>query len=209
MEALARSGVKVVRLQELRSTPAPAVAITFDDGFQNFCDVAAPALATHNFPATVFLVTNHCGGKNDWPSQPAGIPELPLMSWQTITELSRSGIDFGAHTAAHPNLSLLDERAMRDEILSSKARVEDATGQPACSFAYPYGVMPEPAQILVARQFAVGCSTRLGWVNAASRAEALERLDVYYLRFSYFFEHLFEPFAEWTIALRAALREWK
>lgn len=209
MEALARSGVKVAPLTELRSTPAPAVAITFDDGYQNFFELATPVLLKHGFPATVFLVTSYCGGRNNWPSQAGGIPELPLMSWQTITELSRSGVEFGAHTATHPNLATLDEEAMREEILSSKQRVEDATGKPASSFAYPYGAMPEPAQNLVARHFTLGCSTRLGWLTAESRPEAHERLDVYYLRTPYLFEHLFEPPAEWYLALRAALREWK
>ena len=209
MEALARSGVRVTKLTELRSTPPPAVAVTFDDGYQNFLEAAAPVLGKYSFPATVFLVTDYCGGSNNWPSQPAGVPELPLMSWQTIAELSRSGVEFGAHTATHPSLAGLDEDSMREEILSSKKRVEDATGKPASSFAYPYGVMPEPAQNLVARHFSAGCSTRLGWVTAASRAEALERLDVYYLRNPYLFEHLFEPPAEWYLGLRAALREWK
>ncbi|HYM13347.1 MAG TPA: polysaccharide deacetylase family protein [Bryobacterales bacterium] len=209
MEALAAAGLRVVPLAELRSAPAPAVALTFDDGFQNFATVAAPVLARHGFPATVFLVTDYCGGWNDWPSQRAGIPRLPLLSWPQIADLSRAGIEFGAHTATHPDLAKLDEAAAREEILSSKRRVEDSAGRPAQSFAYPYGSMNEPARRLVAEHFTAGCSARLGWVTEASPPEALERLDVYYLSRLYLFRGLFGSPARWYLGLRAALREWK
>jgi len=209
MGALAASGVPVARLAELRSTPAPAVALTFDDGFQNFAEAAAPVLARYRFPATVFLVSGYCGAANDWPSQWPGVPRLPLMGWTTIQELSRAGVEFGAHTATHPDLGRLDEGAIREEILSSKRRVEDATGQEALAFAYPYGAMPEPARRLVAEHFRAGCSTRLGFVTAASRPEALARLDVYYLSRLSLFRHLFASPARWYLALRGIIREWK
>jgi peptidoglycan/xylan/chitin deacetylase (PgdA/CDA1 family) len=209
LRALADSGITVARLAELRSTPAPAVALTFDDGFQNFADTAVPALAQYGFPATVFVVTNHCGGKNDWSGQPPGIPRLPLMSWPVIQELSRAGVEFGAHSASHPHLLQLNDRDTREEILSSKHRVEEATGRPALAFAYPYGEMPERARAIVAEHFSAGCSTRLGWVSGNSRPEALERLDVYYLSALYFFRHLFGRPARWYLGLRGALREWK
>ncbi len=207
METLAASGVKVARLAELRSTTAPAVALTFDDGFQNFADVAAPLLARYRFPATVFLVTEYCGRSNDWPSQWGGIPRLSLMSWSTIADLARAGIEFGAHTTTHADLTRLDEAAAREEILSSKQRVEEATGRPALAFAYPYGHISEPARRIVADHFSLGCSTRLGWVTDSSRAEALERLDIHYLLRPYLFRHLFEVPARCYLALRGALRE--
>jgi len=209
MEALAGSSVKVVRLADLLSTPGPAVALTFDDGFQNFAEVAAPVLARYEFPATVFLVTNYCGGRNDWPGQWASVPRLPLMSWSTISELSGAGVKFGAHTATHPDLARVEETAAREEILSSKRRVEEATGKAVVSFAYPYGAMPEAARRIVAEHFTVGCSTRLGWVTESSRPETLERLDVYYLSRLYLFRHLFEPPARWYLGIRAALRALK
>lgn len=209
MEVLAGSGVPVARLTELRSSPAPAVALTFDDGFQNFAEVAAPVLARYRFPATVFLVSGYCGAANDWPSQWPGVPRLPLMTWSTIQGLSRAGVEFGAHTATHPDLGRLDEAAMREEVLSSKRRIEDATGREALAFAYPYGSMPEPARRLVAEHFRAGCSTRLGYVTAGSRPETLERLDVYYLARLSLFRHLFASPARWYLALRGFIREWK
>ena len=150
MEALAASGVKVAPLAELLATPAPAVALTFDDGFHNFAVAAAPVLARFGFPATVFLVSGHCGGSNDWASQWPGIPRLPLLDWDAIRELGRAGFDFGAHTVTHPDLTKLADDRAREEVLSSKRQIEDATGRPVRCFAYPYGAAPAAVRRLVA-----------------------------------------------------------
>jgi peptidoglycan/xylan/chitin deacetylase (PgdA/CDA1 family) len=184
------------------------VALTFDDGFQNFAEVAAPELARHAFPATVFLVTSYCGRTNGWPGQWSSVPRLPLMSWNTIRELAHFGLDFGAHTATHPNLSRLEDGAAREEVLASRREVEDHTGRPVECFAYPYGGISETVRRLVAENFIVGCSTTLGFVTPASRPEVLERLDVYYLSRLYLFRHLFEAPARSYLVLRRLLREW-
>jgi peptidoglycan/xylan/chitin deacetylase (PgdA/CDA1 family) len=206
MAALAASGVKVAPLAGLLAAPPPAVALTFDDGFDNFADFGAPILARHGFPATVFVVSGHCGGFNDWGSQPAGIPRLRLLEWSRIRELTRAGFEFGAHTVNHPNLAELDDARAREEILGSKQRIEEAIGQPVRCFAYPYGAMPEAARRMVAEHFAAGCSTCMGWITPGSRAEALERLDAYYLSSTYLFRRLFGGPARGYLALRRALR---
>jgi peptidoglycan/xylan/chitin deacetylase (PgdA/CDA1 family) len=207
MEVLAASGTRVVRLAEVRS--GPGVALTFDDGFENFAEVAAPVLARYGFPATVFLVTDYCGRQNDWPGQWAGASRLPLMSWSRIQELSAAGIEFGAHTATHPDLSRLEAGRAREEMVTSKRRIEDATGRPVESFAYPYGAVNLEVRRLVAENFAVGCSTRLGYVGADSPREALARLDVYYLAWPGMFRRLFGVATRSYLRLRGVLREWK
>jgi peptidoglycan/xylan/chitin deacetylase (PgdA/CDA1 family) len=208
LQALKDSRVPVVPLRSLTAAPAPAVALTFDDGFQNFAEVAAPELQRHGFPATVFLVSGYCGRSNQWPSQRPGLPLLPLMNWATIRDLSRAGVEFGAHTETHPHLSALGESAARQEILNSKRQIEERTGQAVAAFAYPYGDHSEAVRRMVGEHFAIGCSTLLGFVTSASRPEALERLDVYYLSGTYWFPRLFDRPARYYLGLRRVLREW-
>src|SRR5262245_57925953 len=88
MEALSDWGFQAIRLGDLldawegeRPLPRQPVVLTFDDGFRNLRDCAVPVLEKLNFRATVFAVAGHCGGNNDWPSQIAGVPRLPLLSW--------------------------------------------------------------------------------------------------------------------------------
>ncbi|MEX1229335.1 MAG: polysaccharide deacetylase family protein [Planctomycetaceae bacterium] len=50
--------------------PLRATAITFDDGFSNVKDVAAPLLAKYQLPYTIFLVTSLVGtAQLAWPEQ--------------------------------------------------------------------------------------------------------------------------------------------
>jgi peptidoglycan/xylan/chitin deacetylase (PgdA/CDA1 family) len=62
------------------------------------------------------------------------------MDWQMIREMSDSGLaTFGCHTVSHPVLSDLDGNGVREEVLSSRDRFEQATGRRAAYFAYPFG----------------------------------------------------------------------
>ncbi len=209
MAALAASGVAVVRLGDLLRTPGPAVALTFDDGFVNFAAAAIPLLERYKFPATVFLVTDYCGKRNDWPGQWKNVPRWPLMDWPQIRELSAGGVDFGAHTVTHPDLARLDAAAAAREIEGSKGRIEDELGRPVESFAYPYGAATPEVRRLVAQHYRWGCSTRLGYVTSRSPREMLERLDVYYLSCGCFFRQLFAGWARGYLGLRGRLRAWR
>lgn len=70
METLARLRLPVVGLDaglsRVRAAEPYRVAITFDDGFQNFYSLARPILLRHGYPATVYVATYYCLHP-DWP----------------------------------------------------------------------------------------------------------------------------------------------
>src|SRR5262245_26695571 len=87
---LARSEVRVVTIDTLMhmSGDANAVALTFDDGFVSFGDIAAPLLADHGMPSTLFVVTDAVGRTNRWPGRTdRGVPEMPLLGWTALGHL--------------------------------------------------------------------------------------------------------------------------
>ena len=158
IRSLVEQKIAVVSLDDILH-PRPggetqlAVVLTFDDGFANFFHEVYPLLHENHFPATVFLVSGYCGRTNDWPSQRPGLGGRALLVWSDIEELSRQGIEFGAHSVTHPDLTQLPPAAAREEILSSRKQIEDRLGRPVKAFAYPYGAESKPLRELVAEHF--------------------------------------------------------
>ncbi len=214
IHSLIEENIAVVTLEDILSPRQGeetqlAVALTFDDGFSNFFYEAYPLLHENHFPATVFLVSGYCGKTNDWPSQRPGLGGRALLGWSEIENLSRDGIEFGAHSVSHPDLTRLPLAAAREEILSSRKQIEDRVGRPVKAFAYPYGAESRPLRELVAEHFNRGCSTRLGYLRPDSPRESLERIDIYYLGNRFWFRRLFGAPTTQYLGLRATLRHWR
>jgi peptidoglycan/xylan/chitin deacetylase (PgdA/CDA1 family) len=176
--------VQVMALDDLArgQSDAPAVALTFDDGFENFATHAAPLLTAHGLPATVFVVTDRVGQTNDWNGTAAGVPILPLLNWPALERLAAAGIAVGAHTRTHRDLTALDAAAMEDEIAGSAECLRRRMGVAPQAFAYPYGRVSEAVSAAVAANFAWGCTTEHRPFDTAERRERLPRLDMYYYR---------------------------
>lgn len=62
-----------------------------------------------------------------------------MMTDAQVAEMSHQGIEIGAHTMTHPILARIPEAEAHDEIVQSRRRLEEITGQPVLSFAYPNG----------------------------------------------------------------------
>lgn len=146
MEYLKHSGYHTISSQEFfeylhRDTKPPAkktVFLTFDDGFKNNYTEAFPVLQQYGFTATIFLATDHIGGICRWDKDES-IPEIPLLSWKEIQEMSDRGIDFGSHGCSHAHLTELSRSAIRIELQKSKSLIEEKLNKPVIFFCHPYG----------------------------------------------------------------------
>lgn len=195
MQCLKEGSTRVVSLTDVREClkenrpfPPNSIIITFDDGFKNFYDVAYPILKEFGFSATVFLVPGYCGKANKWKDQPKQIPTLDLMDWNQIAELAKYGIDFGAHTVNHPNLSDLPYDTAVQEIVDSKSMIESHLGREVSFFAYPYGKLDDKVRTVIQKEFSGACSTDLGFVSLKSDIYSLPRIDMYYFSENNLFE---------------------
>lgn len=141
MRFLGQRGIRGISLRQATDPSrrpgkesARVVALTFDDGYEDFLLRAYPILKHQGFSATVFVVTDRVGGRAEWET---GDP--PLLGWDAIRALGAEGIEFGSHTRTHPRLDRLPESIVRDEIAGSKRELEERLGTRIRWLSYPYG----------------------------------------------------------------------
>ena len=80
-------------LHEDRPLPPRTVALTFDDGYADFHEVAFPLLQRYGCTATLFVTT---GWLDDAGEHRAGRPLDRMLSWRQLDEIASAGIEIGA-----------------------------------------------------------------------------------------------------------------
>lgn len=184
MSLLASSGVQVLKMDDVLNHLAVgekrAVAITFDDGFKDFLDVAWPILRQFDLPAIVYLPTDHIGKVENWTG--ANHPPRPLLSWDDVRRLKSEGVAFGNHTSSHPDLSRLTGDALCSEVDRASSRIEEETGTLPTHFAAPYGSWSPHARRVISRRHETSVSTRLGPARHTSDSYQLPRVEMFYYR---------------------------
>jgi peptidoglycan/xylan/chitin deacetylase (PgdA/CDA1 family) len=206
MEFLAGSGIPVVPLDQVLQHPG-SLAISFDDGFCNFAERAAPVLERYQLPATVFVVSGYCGKMNNWPSQPGGgIPQLPLLSWADLGVLPAL-VSIGAHTATHPDLTRLPAEECEREMSECQNEIEQRLSRRAPWLAYPYGASSPLVRSLAGDRFELAAGTTLRFLSARSNRLDLPRIDTYYLRDWFPLKRLFTQSGYLYMGVRGLLRK--
>lgn len=105
------------------------VAITFDDGYLDNLEVAAPVLCELGLPFTVFITSEFVrNGKTGFLS-PTALRALAALP----------GAQIGAHGANHVAMTQCDEATLHNELTSSRYYLEDVLGGEVRTLAYPYG----------------------------------------------------------------------
>ena len=206
LSRLAEGGYSTLRLvdvarlvREGRAIPARTCVITFDDGYRSVYDVAWPLLSRYRITATVFVTVGEAVSAGE------RLPPLggrALLSWAEMREMQAGGIDFGAHTLTHPDLTRLATGAVEAEMLASQARLADGLGAPVTTFAYPFGRYDARSRAVAAAHFEVACSDRLDFVTRGSDLYALPRLDTFYLRHAPLLDLLCTPVWGWYFQAR-------
>ncbi len=181
--------------------PARALVLTFDDGYESVYGEAFPVLQRYGMTATVFLTVGNRGRETPTERLPS-LNGRPMLSWREILAMQREGIEFGAHTLTHPDLTRLSPGRLAEEVCGSKTILEEALGVPVSTFAYPYGRYDRRSRELVREHFECACSDELGFLTAESPLDALERVEAYYLRTERLFGLLETPWLPWYLLAR-------
>jgi peptidoglycan/xylan/chitin deacetylase (PgdA/CDA1 family) len=172
-----KGGFESVGLADAVGRPAVRpLVLTIDDGFRSVLDHALPLLVKHGFTATMYLVANRLGSDNDW-EQTEGEVAAQLMGPDEIKEWLAAGQRIGSHTCTHPWLTRIPLSEAREEIQSSRKKLEDTFGIEVKDFCYPYGdwnVMVR--DIVQAAGYATATTTDFGVNHSESDVFALRRI---------------------------------
>jgi peptidoglycan/xylan/chitin deacetylase (PgdA/CDA1 family) len=125
-------------LKDGAELPARALLLTFDDCYSDLLESASSILLEKKIPALAFAVSRCLGGNNAW-DQDTGAPLRPLMTAAQLQELSKLGVEIGAHSRTHPFLTRESDQRLVAELCGSIDDLE-ATGLKRPRFlAYPFG----------------------------------------------------------------------
>ena len=130
MAYLARFGYTVLSMDQVleclrgrAAVPDKAVALTFDDGYENFYEYAFPVLQKHGFPAMVHMISDLLGQPSRWFAAD-GRATPPIMSAGRIRQLRGQGVDFRLAWGQPPQARPAEHRdhPRRREPLEARAR---------------------------------------------------------------------------------------
>jgi peptidoglycan/xylan/chitin deacetylase (PgdA/CDA1 family) len=149
MSLLSELGYRPVSLEAVRDhyvdgTPLPrrAVLITFDDGYRDNLENAAPILLRHGYPAVIFVPTRFLDDDTPLPHEAAlrqrGVWN-PTIRWSDFAALEASGLRIESHGVSHTRLSQLDPEEVMRELVVSKRGLEERLGREVEAFAYIKG----------------------------------------------------------------------
>jgi len=136
--------------------PRGTAMLSFDDGWRDGLTVVAPLLERLGIRASFYVCPGLWGTRHALVTGPAGA----LLTRDEARELHERGMEVASHTLTHPDLRALDDAALATELRDSKAAVEEVTGAPCRTFAYPFGLFDARVRTAVA---SAGYELALAW----------------------------------------------
>jgi peptidoglycan/xylan/chitin deacetylase (PgdA/CDA1 family) len=175
LDSLQQRGYCSISLEEFQKflddrnveMPEKPILITFDDGYLDNFDNAYPILRNHGMVGTFFVITDMLWTKDR------------LMP-ENIVEMSQGGMSFGSHTVTHRALGELDQAAIYDELVNSKATLESVLGKKIDAIAYPRGSYNEVVvNIAKSVGYITGLTVREGICMKDSPDFELRRIPIF------------------------------
>jgi peptidoglycan/xylan/chitin deacetylase (PgdA/CDA1 family) len=201
LELLLGAGFEFVTVAEFAARckgeepPAGFAALSFDDGMDDNHDVVLPILAELGLPATVYVVTGLIGKPNPWMAVGSG---ARMMNEEELREVAAAGVEIGAHTITHPDLSQLDYAACLDEVGGSRSELERLIGVTVRTFAYPfcrYGTAARAAVESAGFEAAVTCQGLGSWDRFELKRSLItgkDELSIFLLKLTDAYQPLFD-----------------
>jgi peptidoglycan/xylan/chitin deacetylase (PgdA/CDA1 family) len=151
--------------------PKKPIMFTFDDAYADISRYALPVLERFGFQSAVFVISGKTDGLTPWCG-------LPLMTMDQIRHWAKRGVEIGAHTRTHPDLTEVATKALAEEIRGSKEDLTKAGLKPV-SFAYPHGRLNGRIRASVSGEFPMAFTIEEGLNDSRTDPLLLKRTTVW------------------------------
>lgn len=139
LDLLSAEGLRGVSLADALADPRPdQIALTFDDGYEDFVTAAVPELEKRGFGATVYVATAYVGEGARWLGSDAE-DARPMASWDQLRSIIGGPFEIGSHSHTHPQLDLLAPPDLEREVTESRTMLAAELGVEVDGFCYPHG----------------------------------------------------------------------
>lgn len=173
MDWLAANGYHPIDFDDLRGyllggsqLPNRPVVLTFDDGYRDLYTAAYPVLRAHSFKAVAYIVSGFVNSPSN-------------VTAEQVVEMDAHGIQIGAHTVSHADLTKLSAGSLTHEVADSRAALEGLVGHPVLDFCYPSGRFNDSVvRAVQAAGFLTATTTQPGIVHSAGDRFAWTRVRV-------------------------------
>ena len=123
-----------------RGVSKPVLAVSFDDGYLDNFENAAPILMKHQVPCTFFISTEKIRDNKPFDHDLRALGfGLDNMNWSQVQTMHRWGFHFGSHTRNHVNLAEISDDLALQELQGSLDDIRAHLGQEQVFIAFPYG----------------------------------------------------------------------
>jgi len=148
-----------------------AFAVMLDDGLH---DCLRPLLGQPERGIQLFVSTAAVGGHAHW------LDDEPLLGWDDVRALARSGVVIGSHACHHVRLVGLEPGRLAGELEGSRSDLEREVTSPSPALAYPHGAHDETVRTAAINAgFRAAFTTNKGRNGRGADRFALRRVSVH------------------------------
>lgn len=122
------------------------VTFSFDDGWLSAYQNGIPILNSHGIQSTQYIISGALG----WDE---------YITAEQMLDMQSQGHEIGAHSRTHPDLTVLTDQQITDEVLGSKQDLQSLGANAITSFAYPYGAWTDKVKNIVEQSGYKGART--------------------------------------------------
>jgi peptidoglycan/xylan/chitin deacetylase (PgdA/CDA1 family) len=133
-------------LKEIEPLPEKPIVLTFDDGHWDMYANVTPMLLARGMVGTTFLISSFM----DQPNH---------LTWGQAQEIKNAGMEIGAHSVTHQDLSRMDRAGQEAEIGGCADAIEQQLGVRPEFFCYPLGLYNRLTRRIVKEKGYLGAVT--------------------------------------------------